>query len=88
MAVLISCSKKGSYPKPFNPDSDQADQFNWDLNDCGTRQTNGETILELPMWVDSSGDETYWSKNPSSNNNKPGPYRFVIKDRFSVVADD
>ena len=88
MAVLMSCSKTGSYPKAFNPDSDKADQFNWDLNDCGTRQTNGEDILELPMWVDSNGDETYWSKNPSSNNNKPGPYRFVIKDEFSVVAHD
>ena len=79
MAVLTPYSKKGSYPKPFNPDSDKADQFNWDLNDCGTRQTDGETILELPMFIDSTNnnEETYWSKNPASNNNKPGPYRFV-----------
>ena len=32
------------------------------------------------MFIDSTNndEETYWSKNPSSNNNKPGPYRFVI----------
>lgn len=78
--VPMSCSKKGSYPKGFNPNSDKADQFNWDLNDCGTRQTNGETILELPMFIDSTNNnvETYWSQNPASNNNKPGPYRLVV----------
>lgn len=32
------------------------------------------------MFIDSTNnnEETYWSQNPASNNNKPGPYRFVI----------
>lgn len=83
IADIVKNGKKGSYPKGFNPNSDKADQFNWDLNDCGTRQTNGETILELPMFIDSTNNnaETYWSQNPASNNNKPGPYReyYIVK---------
>ncbi|CAD6590445.1 MAG: hypothetical protein ASARMPRED_004819 [Alectoria sarmentosa] len=80
------------YPRPFNPDSDKADQFNWDLNDYGTRQTNGETILDLPMFIDSTNndEETYWSKNPASNNNKPGPYReyYIIKSNGASSATE
>ena len=32
------------------------------------------------MFLDSTNnnEETYWSQNPASNNNKPGPYRLVI----------
>ncbi|CAF9931398.1 MAG: hypothetical protein ALECFALPRED_004996 [Alectoria fallacina] len=92
IADIVRAGKTGSYPKPFNPNSDKADQFSWDLNDCGTRQTNGETILELPMFIDSTNnnEETYWSKNPASNNNKPGPYReyYIIKSNGASSASE
>ena len=78
---------KGSYPKPFNPNSDKANQFDWALNGCKDRQDAGEKILELPMYLEN-GDEVYWSKNSASNNNKPGPYReyYILKDTTATYC--
>ena len=35
------------------------------------------------MFLDSTNNnkETFWSENPSSNNNKPGPFRSVFSNR-------
>jgi len=82
---IINNGKKGSYPKTFNPRNPKAGQFNWDLNDCGTRQTAGETINELPMYLDSASNEAYWSTNTDNN---PGPYReyYILKDKVATYC--
>ena len=83
--AIINNGKKGSYPKGFNPKNPKAGQFTWDINDCGTRQDNGETILELPMYLDSSGNEQYWSTNTDNN---PGPYReyYILKNNVATYC--
>ena len=82
---IINNGKKGSYLKPFNPKDPKAGRFHWHLNNCGTRQTDGETIYELPMYLDSKGKEACWRTN---TDNSACPHReyYLLKDSVAMYC--
>lgn len=62
----------GNYPKRFRHKPGYP-EFQWTLNNCQARVDNAEDILELPMYLDSQGNELHWSQ--AAGKKKPGPYR-------------